>query len=380
MLVPLFFIISLVLTLDLLQLPCCSGLQKAFCILDNVTANSLLQKHDTDNTSIEEMKNTLLPYISPDGSPEPFIPFLAPSPLPPFVNNTNPKLSGSCILNFTAVGSLMRTTSVDCYASFAPLLANVICCPQLHATLAILLGKSSKRTGMLALDSSHANYCLSDFQKILASQGASYMLEEICSVHPSNLSEGSCPVSNIDGVESAIDSPKLLAACKTVDPVNECCRKRCQNAILDAAGRLAMRGGGSLRVEITINVAEKAAIVDDCKSIILRWLSCRLDTLPAAQLLRRVSNCDVNGVCPLVFPETTAVAKDCGNEIENYSACCKAMNSYITHLQKQSFITNLQAVGCAAYLGLQLQKVNVSKNVYRFCQITLKDFSLQVAS
>ena len=53
------------------------------------------------------------------------------------------------------------------------------------------------------------------------------------------------------------------------------------------------------------------------------------------------------------------------------------MDSYVSHLQKQSFITNLQALDCASFLGTKLQKMNVSMNVYSSCQITLKDFSLQ---
>lgn len=352
--------------------------QEIFCILDYVSANTLLQKHDIASNTEEE--NTPMPYIPPNGSPQPFLPLLAPSPLAPFMNSTTPKLSGQCDLNFSAINDLMKTTAVDCLTSFAPLLANVICCPQLQATLAVLLGQSSKQTGMLALDSTHANYCLSDIQQILGSQGASFELQKICSIHPSNLNEGSCPVSDVNGVESAIDSSKLLAACKKVDPVNECCSKVCQNAILDAAENIAMRDGALTRMGKTNNLTNKASRVDDCRSIVLRWLSSRLDTLSATQVLRRVSNCNVNGVCPLTFPDTKTVTIECGNEIKNHTACCHAMNKYVTHLQKQSFITNLQAVDCASKLALQLQNANVSTDIYRLCQITLKDFSLQVGS
>jgi hypothetical protein len=35
-----------------------------------------------------------MPDLSPTGSPKPFVPFLAPSPLAPFFNNSTPKLSG----------------------------------------------------------------------------------------------------------------------------------------------------------------------------------------------------------------------------------------------------------------------------------------------
>ncbi|KAF3661113.1 hypothetical protein FXO38_11862 [Capsicum annuum] len=44
---------------------------------------------------------------------------------------------------------------------------------------------------------------------------------------------------------------------------------------------------------------------------------------------------------------------------------------------RQSFVTNLQALDCAASLRLKLQKGNVSKNVYDLCCISLKDFSVQ---
>lgn len=53
------------------------------------------------------------------------------------------------------------------------------------------------------------------------------------------------------------------------------------------------------------------------------------------------------------------------------------MDNYVSHLQKQSFITNLQALGCATSLGQKLQNMSVKTNVYSLCQITLKDFSLQ---
>jgi hypothetical protein len=82
-------------------------------------------------------------------------------------------------------------------------------------------------------------------------------------------------------------------------------------------------------------------------------------------------------VCPLSFPDTSKVAKECGGTVKNFTVCCEEMDSYVSHLQKQSFITNLQALDCASSLGKKLQKMNVSTDVYSSCQITLKDFSLQ---
>ena len=82
-------------------------------------------------------------------------------------------------------------------------------------------------------------------------------------------------------------------------------------------------------------------------------------------------------VCPLVFPNMTDVVKECGSVISNQTSCCKSMESYVSKLQQQSFLTNLQALNCAASLGMRLQKANISYNVYNLCHINLKDFSLQ---
>lgn len=125
------------------------------------------------------------------------------------------------MLNFTAAESLMSMTSIDCWAFFAPLLANVICCPQLQATLAILVGQSSKETNVLALNGTISKYCLSDIEQILEVQGAADNVKRICSIHPSNLTDESCPVKDVQEFESTVDSSKVLAACKKIDPVKE---------------------------------------------------------------------------------------------------------------------------------------------------------------
>ncbi|XXG82791.1 hypothetical protein AAC387_Pa10g0681 [Persea americana] len=325
---------------------------------------------------VEEKADILLPDTSPTKAPQPFIPLLAPSPLTPYTNNTMPRLSGLCTLKFSAADSMISTTAVDCLASFAPFLANVICCPQLQATLVILIGQSSKDSGTLALDMAQAMHCLSDVQEILTSQGANETLQTICSVYPSNLTEASCPVKDVNDFESIVDSTTLLAACEKVDPVNECCTQICQNAISEAARKIASRDGLSGINDAHI-LPGYSARLDDCKSIVLRWLASRIDPLPAKQVLRRISNCNLNKFCPLIFPDTQHVAKRCGNGINNKTACCSAMAKYISHLQKQSFITNLQALDCAALLGRQLQKMNISANLYDLCHISLKDFSLQ---
>ncbi|KAG6509257.1 hypothetical protein ZIOFF_034650 [Zingiber officinale] len=319
-----------------------------FCNLDKILVNSF----ELANPVMEAKETNLLPDTSPNSAPQPFIPLLAPSPMAtPFFHNSTPKLSGQCSLNFSAVDNLLRTTAVDCWASFAPFLANVICCPQFEATLVILIGQASKDSGLLALDSVHANYCLSDIQQILGSQGVPSDLHDICSIHSSNLSEGSCPINDTIGFESVVDSSKLLAACSKVDAVNECCRQICQSAINEAAKNLVLKDGGLMtNMEINDTTVEYSSTVNSCKNIVLRWLSSRLDSSSAKQVLRGLSNCNVNGACPLNFPDTKDVARDCSDGIKNNSACCHAMDNYVSHLQKQSFITNLQALGCAASL------------------------------
>lgn len=84
-----------------------------------------------------------------------------------------------------------------------------------------------------------------------------------------------------------------------------------------------------------------------------------------------------NSVCPLTFPSTNHVVKSCGNGMNDHRACCNAVENFVSHLQNQSFVTNLQALNCAATLGLKLQKANITKNIYNLCHISLKDFSVQ---
>jgi hypothetical protein len=116
----------------------------------------------------------------------------------------------------------MSITTTDCWASFAPYLANVVCCPQFDATVVIIIGQSSKYSRILALNKTHAKHCLSDVEKILESQGANDNLQNICSFHPENLTEFSCPVMDVDEFERTLDSSRLMVACGRIDPVNEC--------------------------------------------------------------------------------------------------------------------------------------------------------------
>lgn len=277
--------------------------------------------------SVNRRVDDLLPEIPPPPSeaPQPFLPLLAPSPLAPFTNSTVPKLSGlfcsliilvfkallgkffthilllalsvfagHCLLNFTAAESLMSMTSIDCHAVFAPLLANVVCCPQLEATILILIGQSSRKTNMLALNGMLAEHCLSDFEQILVGQGAADDLKKICSINASNLTEASCPVKDVNEFESTVDSSKLLAACEKVDPVKECCDQICQNAILEAATKIAMKASDPLNMEGHNVLSDHSTRINDCKSIVLRWLGSKLDPSRSKEVLRGLSNCNVN--------------------------------------------------------------------------------------
>ncbi|XP_022634307.1 uncharacterized GPI-anchored protein At1g61900 isoform X4 [Vigna radiata var. radiata] len=336
----------------------------------------LLVVNKSQGSPISTEVDELPPAFPPSTQPQPFIPLIAPSPLIPFTNNSVPKLSGLCSLNFSAAQDIMTTTATDCWTSFAPYLANVVCCPQFDAMLVTLIGQSSKYSGVLALNTTHASHCLSDVQKVLVSQGANENLKEICSVHPTNLTEASCPVVSVDEFESVVDTSRLLTACRKIDPVNECCDQVCQNVIHYAARKIALNDLSTS--DGNHSLPGPKARINDCKNIVVRWLASKLDPSTANSVFRGLSNCNLNKVCPLVFPSVSSVVKECGHLIHNQTACCKAIKGYVSYLQEQSFVTNLQALKCAASLGKKLQNANVSKDVYSLCHISLKDFSLQV--
>ncbi|KAL2341276.1 hypothetical protein Fmac_009216 [Flemingia macrophylla] len=321
---------------------------------------------------------SMFPKISPLGAPQPFLP-LAPSPLTPFTNTSVPKLSGLCTLNFTSAESLINVTATDCWEVFAPFLANVICCPQLEATLTILIGQSSKYNNVLALNGTVAKHCLADVEQILIGLGATNSLKKICSINSSNLTEASCPVKNVNDFYDMVDTTKLLTACKKIDPVKECCYQVCQNAILEAATTIASKGSDVLAKDAPHSQPEHSVRVNDCRNIVLRWVASKLEPSQAKKVLRGLSNCNVNKACPLVFPDTKQVAKGCADGISSKTACCNIMESYVSHLQKQSFITNLQALDCAETLAMKLKRSNITADVYGLCHISLKDFSLQEA-
>ncbi|KAI7751050.1 hypothetical protein M8C21_032070 [Ambrosia artemisiifolia] len=333
-----------------------------------------------NSISFDAKVDNLMPLISPTGNPQPLYPLLAPSPMSPFTitNNTAPKLSGMCTLDFDAIDTMMSMTAIDCFTVFAPYLANVVCCPQFEATLVILIGQSSKKTKSLSVNSTLAKHCLSDYEQILMGQGANNSLQHICAIGPSNLTEASCPVKDVDGFEKIVNTSKILANCGKIDLVNECCQETCQNALTEAAKDLASVSSyefDAVGIRRPSDISNR--VVKDCKNIVLRWLASKLEPVRAKEVLRGLATCNLNKVCPLVLPNVGPVARGCGNDISNQTSCCTAMEGYVSHLQKQSFLTNLQALNCAASLGKKLQKQNITNNVYKLCHISLQDFSLQ---
>lgn len=203
-------------------------------------------------------------------------------------------LIGQCELNFAAVVDMMSDASIDCVAAFAPYLANVVCCPQLEATLVILIGQSSKYSNMLALNATSAKHCLSDLQQILVSQGANNSLQQICSIHSSNLTEASCPVKDVNEFESIVDTSNLLAACGKIDLVNECCQQVCQDAIDEAAKKLALKASDLMGMDGRHALLDQSTRVSDCQNIVLRWLASKLDSSNAKKVIRGLSNCNIN--------------------------------------------------------------------------------------
>lgn len=85
----------------------------------------------------------------------------------------------------------------------------------------------------------------------------------------------------------------------------------------------------------------------------------------------------VHVVCPLEFKQPSEVIKACRNVAAPSPSCCSSLNTYIAGIQKQMLITNRQAIMCATVFGSMLKKAGVLTDVYKLCDVDLKDFSLQ---
>lgn len=304
-----------------------------------------------------------------------------PSPLyPTFPVTYEPVLTGKCPGNFSAIANIIQRTAADCSQPFAPLVGNVICCPQFGSLLHIFQGYACSGSDKLVLQDDRANDCFSDIISILASRGANSTIPMLCSVKPSNLTGGSCPVKDVNSFEKIVNTSQLLDACSAVDPLKECCRPVCQPAIADAALQLS---SGQLMASDSKDIVGGAVnfdAVNDCKGVVYSWLSRKLSADDANITFRRLSSCKVNKVCPLEFGQPSDVVKACRNRVAPSPSCCSSLNKYIAGIQKQMLITNKQAIICATTFASMLQKAGVMTNVYELCDVDLKDFSLQVTA
>ncbi|XP_022733290.1 uncharacterized GPI-anchored protein At1g61900-like [Durio zibethinus] len=301
--------------------------------------------------------------------------------LPPlystFPKTYEPNLTGRCPVNFSAMSNIMGKTTSDCLLPLAPLVGNVICCPQLGSLLRIFQGYYSINSDKLVLRNAVANDCFSDIISILASRGANNTIPTICSVKSSSLTGGSCPVKDVNTFEKMVNTSKLLEACSTVDPLKECCRPICQPAIMEAALQIS---GMQMILNENKNVVGETNhidVINDCKGVVYSYLSRTLPPDVANTAFRILSACKVNKVCPLEFNQPSEVVKACRNVAAPSPSCCSSLNTYIAGIQKQMLITNKQAIICAIMFGSILRKGGVITNVYELCDVDLKDFSIQ---
>ena len=71
------------------------------------------------------------------------------------------------------------------------------------------------------------------------------------------------------------------------------------------------------------------SVVDDCVRVVLRWLASKLTLDKAKAVLRVLFNCNVNRVCPFIFPNPSEVAGNCADTVTNAIKCCMILDSYI---------------------------------------------------
>jgi hypothetical protein len=224
-------------------------------------------------------------------NPDPVEPL---SPMYPNYTSYEPVLTGKCHVNFSALSYIMEKTASDCSIPLAPLVADVICCPQVNSLMHIFQAAYGSGNKTLVLNQASANACFSDVMSILASKGANTNIPELCTLRPSNLTDASCPVNDISSFEKIVNVSKLLGACSSVDPLKECCRPVCQPAIAEAAihlssGEASMFGSSGIPGNATgINV------VSDCKGVVQSWLSMKLSSEEANSAFRVLSGCKVN--------------------------------------------------------------------------------------
>eukprot|EP00249_Psilotum_nudum_P021713 c28216_g1_i2 orf=781-2211(+) len=318
--------------------------------------------------------------LPPSSAPDSLVPLLPSSPMYPLLpsGSTSTSTMGLCNLNFSAASQILHRTAGDCTAPLAAYVGNVICCPQFESMVRVFQGELSTSSHLLVLNSTDAIHCFSDMMDFLINNGANNTIPKLCNVQPVNLTGGLCPVNNVEEFEQIVNTSKLLAACSSVDPLKECCKPSCQPVITDSAVRLASRDSSSLEANSSLATANLQQVMDDCQGVVFSWLGSQLDAEVANSAFRNLFNCRVNRVCPLHFDDPSAVALACSGTSPANSSCCRSLYTYISGIQQQMLITNVQALDCVTLFGSMLQKRSVTANVYELCQVDLKDFSLQV--
>lgn len=329
------------------------------------------------------------PFMSPAASPSAFepstgpdslVPLLPSSPLYPFEPSgpvSQPSL-GLCGLQPEALDGVVQKTAVDCMGPLAKFVGDVICCPQFGSMMRIVQGELSSSTGSLALNDTSAKMCFGEAMNFLSELGANDTLSNLCSVKPENLTKGLCPVLTVKEFEQVVSKSNLLAACTSIDPLKECCKPVCSQAINSAAVQLASRTLSSLALNGSLADHKNQQVVDDCEAVVLSWLASQLGPESANSVFRNLYSCKVNKACPLVFKDPSSVVSSCGGSSPSNITCCMSLYSYISELQKQMLITNVQALNCVTLFGSIMIKKGVEIDLYNLCQVDLKDFSLQV--
>ncbi|KAI4373987.1 hypothetical protein MLD38_012038 [Melastoma candidum] len=175
----------------------------------------------------------------------------------------------------------------------APLVGNVICCPQVSSLMHIFQGYFGGESDKLIVPNSVAGDCFSDIMSILSSRGANVMLPALCSIKSSNLTGGSCPVNDVSTFERLVNSSKLLDVCGTVDPLKECCRPICQNTVLEAA--LLIYGGSPASDNKDLaQVSSRTDTLNECKGIVYAYMARKLSSDAANTAFRILAACKVN--------------------------------------------------------------------------------------
>ncbi|KAG5401757.1 hypothetical protein IGI04_016364 [Brassica rapa subsp. trilocularis] len=351
---------------------------------DVAAAHSNVNEHTSKSTTAELANPPGIGVsgpiqVSPSVIPKytsPALPWTPPM-YPTFPDTYEPKLTGKCTADFQAISSIINTAASDCSQPFAALVGNVICCPQFVSLLHIFQGQHDVKSDKLVLPDAVATDCFSDIVSILVSKRANMTIPELCSVTSSNLTGGSCPVQDVATFEKVVNSSKLLDACRTVDPLKECCRPVCQGAIMEASLIISghqTTGGGD---KIPLGGSNNVNALNDCKNVVFSYISRKLEADKANTAFRILSSCKVNKACPLEFKEPTEVIKACRNVAAPSPSCCSSLNAYISGIRNQMLITNKQAIVCATVIGSMLRKGGVMTNIYELCDVDLKDFSVQ---